>query len=328
VKPKTGLQMGPQADALPLIKARRSVRSYTECRIGGEDLLRLAEAGRWAPSASNRQPCVFILVDAPALIVKLMACSPGIIGSPTAVVCVAIDSERRPRGQPRSEKLDAMDAAVATQNILLEAASLGLGACVVVSFSEPLVSELLGLPAGVRPVTLVSVGYAAGRVRTPKRRPLCETVFRNRHGQVVTETAAAGVSDVEHGDGVGVDAEADGKPADAEGAGTGRNVRRNALVASTREDSSFVPGVLDIMVYMLCCARLLYGEPAAYGPYRLVEATRRLGDLLEVRGLVTPEVADLIIKVRELAGNPLDEAQAVEALDEMITAAAKAVGQV
>jgi len=44
------------------IKGRRSVRKYKKDSVPEELILEILDAGRWAPSASNRQPWSFIVL--------------------------------------------------------------------------------------------------------------------------------------------------------------------------------------------------------------------------------------------------------------------------
>jgi len=166
---------------LDLIRTRRSVRRYSADPVAEEDLVRLAEAGRWAPSGSNRQPCVFVAVDDPGTLEALEAFAPGIIGRPAAVLAVCLNRSRFGSGES-DESLPAMDAAMAAQNILLEAWSLGLGSCPVLSFDPESVERLLGLPGELKLALLIALGYPAGPVRVLRRRPLAEILHRNSFG--------------------------------------------------------------------------------------------------------------------------------------------------
>ncbi len=311
---------------MDLIRARRSVRRYSERRIADADLLRLAEAGRWAPSASNRQPCVFVIVEDPVRIGLLRACSPGIIGRPSAVICIAVDAGRLPRGEPPSERLDALDAAVAAQNILLEAASLGIGACPVVSFSTPAVSELLGLPPGVSPVMLIPLGYPVGPNRAPERRPLTEIAHRERFGCPFQATAGGAITPGEGGPTSGGDEPARQiAPPAREGAarysskrpGPGADARR----PSAPGGDTLAAGVLEVMVYMLTSARMLVGEPREYGPLRLIEGAKRLGEFLVASGQASPGVVALVDEIVRAEDKLDSEALIAELLEDMIEAA-------
>ncbi len=50
-------------DCIEAIMTRRSIRKYQEAEVPQEDLITILEAGRWAPSAGNYQPCYFVVVD-------------------------------------------------------------------------------------------------------------------------------------------------------------------------------------------------------------------------------------------------------------------------
>ncbi len=172
----------PDGGLLDLIKTRRSVRRYTTQRLPEDDLLRLVEAGRWAPSGSNRQGWVFVIVDDPKYLEALEAVAPGIIGRPAAVIAVCIDLSGKARDDG-DEELPPMDAAMAAQNILLEATALGIGSCPVLSYDSPSVSRLLGLPEAIRLELLIALGYPAGPVRVPRRRrTMAQVAHKNRFG--------------------------------------------------------------------------------------------------------------------------------------------------
>lgn len=49
---------------LDAIKSRRSIRKYTDEPVSREEILAVLEAGRWAPSGLNNQPCRFLVVQA------------------------------------------------------------------------------------------------------------------------------------------------------------------------------------------------------------------------------------------------------------------------
>lgn len=62
----------------------------------------------------------------------------------------------------RSERFMLLEAGHAAQNLLLQAVTLGLGACAVGAFDDDGLAELLQLDAGERPLYLVTAGAAAG----------------------------------------------------------------------------------------------------------------------------------------------------------------------
>lgn len=193
-------------ELMEAIRGRRSVRKYEERPIPRELLTQVIEAGTWAPSGGNIQPVRYVVVDDPRTVAKIQTISPGMIGSrPAAVIVVATDKKLAYElgGELGRDTMSLMDASMATQNILLAAYGLGLGTCVVKSFSPRAVAALLGLPDHVVPELLVSVGYPAEVPPAPRRRDLSEILHWGRY---VTGSGVAGpqpVSGGRKGDGQG-----------------------------------------------------------------------------------------------------------------------------
>ena len=110
-----------------LIKERRSIRKFqTGKPVTKEQLKELLEAAMLAPSACNSRPWEFIAVTKRETLDEIARIHPFAKMCETAaaaIIVVAIPQEGRPQGY------FPQDCAAATQNILLEAVSMGLGAC-------------------------------------------------------------------------------------------------------------------------------------------------------------------------------------------------------
>ncbi len=158
-------------EVMQAILERRSVRSYRPEPVSDEVLLRLIEAGVWAPSGGNAQTWRFVVITDPASIRRVKMLSPGLLGNPPAVIAVCQDlSEAERRGASLGkEMLSVMDSAMAAQNIMLAAFAEGLGSCVVRSFHPDGVRRLLKLPANIVPNLLISIGVPDSIPRPPKR---------------------------------------------------------------------------------------------------------------------------------------------------------------
>lgn len=148
-------------DVIEGIKSRRSIRRYKRDPVGRDEILACLEAARWAPSADNFQPWEFVVVtDAQtrAELADIHTYGRFMRDSPVVVVVLA-DPNRSPRHYRG-------DAAVATQNFLLAAHSMGLGTCwmgvIDSAFEEPM-KELLGIPENLRVLCTVSLGRPAER---------------------------------------------------------------------------------------------------------------------------------------------------------------------
>lgn len=144
------------------IKGRRSVRSFVDKPVQRALLERLIEAAIWAPSGGNAQTWRFVAVSDPNQLQRIKTVSPGLLGDPTAVIAICQDlAEARAKGSTLGESfLAPVDAAMATQNMLLAAHAEGLGTCVIASFHRRAVGRLLGVPETVEPMLLVSVGWS------------------------------------------------------------------------------------------------------------------------------------------------------------------------
>ena len=153
-------------DALEVIFTRRSIRKYTKEPVTEEQLKTLLEAGMNAPSANNRQPWHFIVVNDRQPLEAIMDVHPYskmLAQAPLAiVVCGDIT---------RSERYWQQDCAAATENILLTARALGLGSVWLGVYPKEErtvgVTQIFDLPEDIRPLCVIAVGHPAekkGRV--------------------------------------------------------------------------------------------------------------------------------------------------------------------
>jgi len=85
--------------------------------------------------------------------------------------------------QPFSIVSAAQEAAMAAQNMLLKAHSLGLGSCVVSSFSKVGVIALLDIPYYICPIILIALGFPAEIPTPPLRKPLSHVIFWERYNE-------------------------------------------------------------------------------------------------------------------------------------------------
>jgi len=160
--------------------ARHSVRRFTAQDVTDEQVQRLLETAVLAPTAGNRQPWHFIVVRDPAARQALAAAAYGqgfVAQAPVViVVCADPDQSAARYGERGAHLYCLQDTAAATTYILLGAVATGLGACWVGAFDEEYAAEVLNLPARLRPVALIPVGYPAESPRRPTRRPLNQVV--------------------------------------------------------------------------------------------------------------------------------------------------------
>jgi len=149
-------------DALEAIHTRRSIRRYEDRPVPEELVEKLLGAAMTAPSARNAQPWQFVVIDDRKLLAEIGRTHPNAAMAARAplgiLVCGDLELEL-------SEGYWPVDCAAATQNMLLAAHALGLGA--VWTGVYPRQQRMndhrrwLGLPANVVAHSLVLVGYPA-----------------------------------------------------------------------------------------------------------------------------------------------------------------------
>ena len=159
-------------DVEQAIRQRRSIRRFQDKPVPDEVLVRFVEAGVWAPSGGNAQTWIFIVVNEKNRIEKIKAISPGLLGDPAALVAVCQDKDLayKKGGELGRDTLTVMDAAMASQNIALQAHAEGLGSCLVLSFHKRGIQRLLNLPEHIVPELLITLGYPAESPKPPTRR--------------------------------------------------------------------------------------------------------------------------------------------------------------
>jgi len=166
-------------DVLDVIRTRRSIRRYTADLVSEEDINRILEAGRWAPSADNSQPWTFVVLRSLEMRKKLAGTLPwgGFLSQAALGIAVVIDE------MASSHAVE--DGAAATENMLLEAHSLGLGACWIGTYGsahEAGARKVLKVPEDKRLLSVIAIGYPAETARTT-RKPLIEVVFTDEYGK-------------------------------------------------------------------------------------------------------------------------------------------------
>lgn len=149
--------------AIDNIMSRTSVRKYQNRQVEDEKITAILKAAMAAPTAANKQPWQFIVTKKQEVRQQLASALPYakmVAQAPLAiVVCGDVSKAMKDEEQP----FWIQDASAASENILLSAHSLGLGA--VWTGLYPLqdrvkaVQHILHLPQSVIPLNLIPIGY-------------------------------------------------------------------------------------------------------------------------------------------------------------------------
>jgi nitroreductase len=204
--------------ATKIIQDRRSIRQYTGSPVSEEHLEMILDAARQAPSGENAQPWRFIIVKDEAMRKQLGAVAGGGSGRRFTAEFVTQKMQERFENLEDEAKRSAIfekltsgrvsaflsdapvsivvcgkkdvwdlpyDTSAAIENILLMVTALGLGACWVIApcidiRDEERLKDLLGVPEGVKVVSIISVGHPTRPHRPRPRLPLNELVFNEK----------------------------------------------------------------------------------------------------------------------------------------------------
>jgi|WetSurMetagenome_2_1015567.scaffolds.fasta_scaffold25643_3 nitroreductase len=164
-------------DLFEAIEKRASVRAFVPAEVSEDDLLKIADAGRRAPSGGNRQPLQFIIVrEAETLksLARVQAC----FASASAAIGIIAD--------PAVSRWWLEDAAAAAENMLLAIQSLGYASVWVEGTllkEEDFARQVLGVPAEKRFVILLPVGHAPQETPQADRKPLADVLWREKYGR-------------------------------------------------------------------------------------------------------------------------------------------------
>ncbi len=186
---------------LALIQSRRSIRRYAPTAISSEQIHTLLEAGRWSPSAHNRQPWRWVVIQslqtkiglATAMGARLRAdlsadnVPPAIIEADVSrsydritkaplllLLCLTLadmDTYPDPKRAHNEMLMAVQSTAMAGQNMLLMAHTLGLGACWMCAplFCPDVVQNALNLPSDWVAQALITIGFPAEEKSKPRK---------------------------------------------------------------------------------------------------------------------------------------------------------------
>ncbi len=147
------------------IMSRHSVRRYLDMPISDEQLTALLHAGMAAPSGVNKQPWDFIVIDDKDLLASLVTALPKAKMAANAPFAIIVCGNKDRFLEGEDNVLWEQDCSAASENILLAANALGLGAVWTCLYPhedriKP-VREILNIPDNLIPFNLIPVGHPA-----------------------------------------------------------------------------------------------------------------------------------------------------------------------
>ena len=145
-----------------LAKLRRTIRFYQDKKVPVEDLVKLVDIARFAPSGSNKQPIRYIIIDNDETAHKIFDVTryAGLV-TPRRSPVWGVNAPRNFFAVTSVKGASVVDAAAAIQNLLLAAADNGLGTCWIGAFNKDEAKKILELDDNTELHFLVAVGYPA-----------------------------------------------------------------------------------------------------------------------------------------------------------------------
>ena len=148
------------------IMTRTSVRSYADRPVEKEKVDSLLHAGMAAPTALNRQPWHFVVVDDRSLLDSIAAVTPNAGMARKAPLAIVVCGDKDKMAEGGARDMWSQDVSAATENILLQAHAMGLGAVWTGTYPSEdrmkAISSLLNMPGNLVPFNTIVIGYPDG----------------------------------------------------------------------------------------------------------------------------------------------------------------------
>lgn len=159
-----------------LIYQRYSVRSYKSDEVEEEKLLKVLNAARLAPTASNRQPFQIIVIHTKGREQELLSIyQKEWFIQPPLIICVCgIPAASWVRRDGR-QYMD-VDIAIVMDHMVLTASDIGLGTCFIAAFDVTNAHKVLSIPDDIEPILFTPLGYPADTPGIKTRKNLEELV--------------------------------------------------------------------------------------------------------------------------------------------------------
>ncbi|MFO7657853.1 MAG: nitroreductase family protein [Bacteroidales bacterium] len=157
-------------DVIEAIINRRSIRNYTGQQVTAEQVEVILRAAMYAPSAVNKQPWHFIVFRDKKIREEIIEFHPNawMLKNASLGILVCYDENLQ-----HDSGYGEVDCGAATQNILLAAHGIGLGAVWIGIYPRQqrisAIHQLFKLPSNIKPFSVIAVGYPNEKKTFPER---------------------------------------------------------------------------------------------------------------------------------------------------------------
>ncbi|MBI9105747.1 MAG: nitroreductase family protein [Spirochaetales bacterium] len=168
-------------DILPAISDYMTVRNFKDEMVSDDIINSILEAGRAAPSAKNRQAWRFVFITDEIVRKRLESAAYGQEHIGSAPVIMALGTTNVDYRMPNGQLSYPIDLSFAAAFMILQAQNAGLGSCVVTTYDEAEVKEILTVPYSMRIPMLIAMGYPENEDEAPvcNRKSLSSIISKN-----------------------------------------------------------------------------------------------------------------------------------------------------
>jgi nitroreductase len=156
-------------EIIDTILSRRSIRQFTPEPVDREALILLLKAAMSAPTACNSQPWEFIVITEPEMLDQIR--EKFLFARYNAPAAIVVCGNVGIANNSAARDHWVQDCSAATENILIAAAGMGLGAVWIGVYPYPSkikpLAEALGIPDHVTPLSMILIGHPA-EIKEPR----------------------------------------------------------------------------------------------------------------------------------------------------------------
>lgn len=167
-------------DFKELVKARYSVRKFSDRQIEKETLDTILEAGRLAPTAKNLQPQRIYVMQSEESLAKINELCPCIYGAKTVMLFTYDRDEDWKNALEDGVHSGQQDVSIVATHMMMQATDLGVGTLWINKFPNSETEKAFNLPKNERAVLLMAFGYMRDNCRPASlhtiRKPIEELV--------------------------------------------------------------------------------------------------------------------------------------------------------
>ena len=169
--------------ALDVINARKSVRHFTDKIVSKEDLVTIVKAGMAAPTAVNKQPWHFIIINERKTLNDLSLGLPNAQMIKQATAAIIVCGNLHKALPDEASEYWIQDCSAATENMLLAVEAMGLGAVWTGVYPNKerigFIKSFFKLPDYIIPLNVIPIGYPTGEDK-PKNKFKEENISWNK----------------------------------------------------------------------------------------------------------------------------------------------------